>query len=293
MALSRGLAKYNNHKMERLSELFLKPTKYDLLFVGSSRTHTGIYPKVVDSICRLNSYNAGVEGGNLLEFRITLAAYLNTHPLPQYVVLTIDLNSFDLKRKFFNYSQYYPFVKNKVIEQSLNENGHNTAAIKILPFLILTGYDDYTKSNAIKGLTGHVEIPPGDFQYKGYLSNSENQLTEIEEKVSPKTYQITAEGVESLEQIIRLCRQKNIKLIFAYAPEYKFGLQHQTLNPEQILNLIRETASKNEIPYFRDDSLDLCNNPALFANTGHLNKQGAYDYSIILAHEINEVRDGR
>ena len=287
ITLNNGLKKYNIHKTERLAELFLGHSKYNLLFIGSSKTHTGINPRVIDSICKLNSYNAGVEGGNLFEFNMTFEAYLEAHPAPEYLVLTIDLNSFDLKRKFFNYSQYFPYVENKIIHKTLNENSQHTGLLKIFPFLVLTDYDDYTKRNAIKGLTGEVEIPKGDFAYKGYLSNSENYISEFSAPVKSKKYEISPAGVKYLDHIIKLCKEHHTILIFTYAPEFKSGLQKQTSNSKEIFTVIKNSADKNKITYLRDDSLGICNDPKLFANPGHLNKHGADVYSAILADEIN------
>lgn len=289
MTLNKGLEKYNIHKTERLTELFLHQSKYDLLFVGSSKTHTGINPKIIDSICKLNSYNAGVEGGNLFEFNMTVEAYLEVHPPPNYLVLTIDLNSFDIRRKFFNYSQYFPYVENKIIDKALNENSHHTGFLKIFPFLILTDYDDYTKRNAIKGLKGETEIPRGDFAYKGYLSNSENTILEISAPGKLKKYEISTEGIQYLDQIIKSCKMHGTKLVFTYAPEFNHSLQNQILNSKEILTVIKNKADQNNIPYLRDDNLDICADPKLFANPGHLNKQGAVVYSAFLANEINDV----
>ena len=114
--IDQGLNKFYIHKEERLNEIFKNDTNHDILFIGSSRTHTTINPKIVDSICNSNSYNAGVEGGNLLEFKMTWDAYLENHPAPRVLVLTLDINSFDLSRKFFNYTQYFSYLNNTQIK---------------------------------------------------------------------------------------------------------------------------------------------------------------------------------
>jgi len=287
MALTKGLEKYNNHKTERLSELFLNNSKYDVLFLGSSRTHTSIYPKIIDSICKVNSYNAGAEGANLFEFRLTLEAYLEHHPPPSYVVLTIDLNSFDVKRKFFNSPQYYPFVKNKKIKEALIDNGYHADIVKALPFFNITAYDDYSKGNALKGFVGKYEIPDGDLQYKGYLSNSDRELDSI--RVENTIAQISGDGVASLQRIIEICKKNHTRLVFTYAPEYKFNLQSHTDDAGNVLHYIGDVAKRNNITYYRDDSLQLCSDQKLFANEGHLNRKGSFEYSTILAGKIKRL----
>jgi hypothetical protein len=286
--MSKGLRKYNIHTTQRLTELFERNTNYNLLFIGSSRTHSNINPFMVDSICNMNSYNAGVEGGNLLEFKMTFDAYLENHPAPELLVLTLDLSSFDLSRKFFNYTQYFPFINNRIIDSTLSKNGHNTWPIKIAPFLEFIDYDDFLKGNALKGITGAGgnEIPPGDFQYKGYLSNTNHAIIVSDTIQKVSTLSISDTAINYLNQIIKKCKEKQIKTIFTYAPEYQKELQKHISNATEIFTLISKIANDNGIPYLRDDSLAICKDSKLFVNPGHLNTNGAAQYSSILGKKI-------
>ncbi|MBC7935309.1 MAG: hypothetical protein H7Y86_08155 [Rhizobacter sp.] len=291
LVINKGTERYYIHKEERLTELFKNRTTFDVLFVGSSRTHTSINPKIVDSVCQLHSYNAGVEGGNLLEFKMTIEAYLQNHPPPAMLLLTLDINSFDLKRPFFNYSQYLPFVKNRVINQTLNNNGHRTALIKLLPFMKIASYDDYMKGNALKGLKGNNEIPEGEYQYKGYMTNTQRGLKDTQVIVTGyRQAAVAAKAVDYLDDIIKRCSTNKIKLLFSYAPEFKNGLQDQFSNKEEVFNLVDSIAVKNNITYFRDDKLSLCTEPELFANFGHVNRKGADKYSMIVAERLCDKR---
>ena len=285
--IKRGLLKYNNHSTARLTEILEKNTHYDILFIGSSRTHTTINPKLIDSICKVSSYNAGIDGGNLFEFRMTYEAFLQNHPSPKLLVLTIDLSSFNLQRKFFNYTQYFPFLNNKIVDSALSHNGHNTLPQKIIPFLGITDFDDYSRGNAIKGLTGKGGTRiGGDCQYKGYLSNTDKSISLKD--TSKTTFQIAVSGeaIKDLEHILEICKKNNTKIIFTYAPEFNFELQKHTSNSKQILAMISQIAKENNLKYLRHDSLNICRNPKLFASVGHVNTKGAEEYSKILAKQL-------
>jgi hypothetical protein len=289
--IQKGLKKYSVHTNERLSELFNKKTPHDIIFIGSSRTHLSINPAVIDSICKINSYNFGIEGGNLLEFYYLFKAYLENHPLPRCLVLTLDLNSFNLKRKFLNHTIYLNYINNKVVREMLNENGHNTTPFKLIPFILLTEQDDYAKGNAFKGYRGVTDIPNGESAYKGFITNSENIVTAngITEFKLPSSEEIDTLGLYYLNRIVTICRVKNIKLVFTYAPEFEFELQQSCINTKQIFEIINRIAINNHIDYLRDDSLEICKNPNLFANIAHLNKPGANIYSMILANELKPI----
>jgi hypothetical protein len=286
--VKKEIKKYQVHNTERLTELLYNKTPYDVLFIGSSRTHFDIDPEVIDSICKVNSYNGGIEGANLFEFSMMLHAYLQNHPAPQWLVLTLDLHSFTDK-KFFNYAQYFSYTKNSVIEKYLNDNGYSTLRLKLFPFLEMTDYDDDTKGFIIKGLAGDSEIDKGDFQYKGYLSNTENHITSQEPVSVPAIMPMADIANKYLEDILQTCKSRNIKLVFTYAPEYKHQIQADVSNSGKILNMISNVAVKNNIPFLRDDTLSICNDPMLFANPGHLNKEGAMQYSVVLAKQINII----
>jgi hypothetical protein len=287
--VKKQIDKYQNHSVGRLTELLYNKTAYDVLFIGSSRTHLDVNPRIIDSICKVNSYNAGIEGANLFEFNMMLHAYLQNHPAPHWLVLTLDLHSFAIAHKFFNYAQYFSFTQNSVIEKYLNNNGHSTLRVKLFPFLEMTDYDDNTKGFFLKGLAGDSEIDKGDFQYKGYLSNTDNCITSDEPIPTPSIMPTTAIANEYLADIVQTCNKNNIKLIFTYAPEYKREIQTHISNSNEILNTINSVAIRNNIPFFRDDSLSICSDPTLFANAGHLNRNGATIYSTILAKKIDSV----
>jgi len=285
----KEIKKYQQHNTERLTELLTRNTAYDVLFLGSSRTHFDINPAVIDSVCNTRSYNAGVEGGGVYEFEMMLRAYLENHPAPKWLVLDLDLHSFNAGQKMFNYPVYFPYLQNKVIKRYLSENGHLTPLKKAAPFLRIMDYDDDAKGNFVKGMFGKSEIPPGDFQYKGYISNTSVTVDPNETLPARSAYKISDEGKANLDSIVNICRKYNCGIIFMYAPEYKKRLQEIVSNADQILNYMQGYAGGNNIPFLRDDNLDICADPMLFANFGHLNKQGAQTYSVILGAELNAI----
>jgi hypothetical protein len=283
---ARGIKKYDVHKSDRLNEILLNNTNYDLVFLGSSRIHSDIYPKIIDSITGLNSYNLGVEGGNLFEFKLTLDAYLEKHPAPKLLVLGIDYKSFDLGRKFYNYCQYFPFVKNTVIKNALINEGHYSGAFDFIKFLQLTEIDDYTKINSVKGMLGLSEIPKGDFQYKGYMSNTDACIVSDNVIYDTSRNTIDSNAIKMLQDIVTTCKQKGIKIIFVSLPNYKQLYKKTAFNFNESLAIEDSFARKTGGPLLRHDLYGINDSAKYFANMGHLNRPGSYVYSVILGNEI-------
>lgn len=282
------LTKFRYHINGKLTELFLNTTKYDMLFIGSSKTHADINPRIIDSICGLSSYNAGIDGISLFEYQMVLEGYLVNHPPPRFLVLSFDLHSFNGVKKFFDYVQYLPYISNKVIDTTLANNGHPTLPGKLLPFLKLTDYLEEDKTvTVLKSFLGQNDIPKGDFQYKGYLSNSDIVLKSAFFPVEPQ--HITEKGLFFLQSIIETCKKNKIGLILLYLPEYQSRIVQLTPNADNILATISRIAHENNIPYIRHDSLPLCADAIYFRNTGHLNKAGAKEYSSVLANQLKQL----
>ncbi len=280
--------KYETHNTERLTEILVKNTSFDILFIGSSRTHFSINPSIIDSICGFNSYNLGIEGGDMYEFEMMLKAYLVHHPAPKYLVLNLDMHSFTGDQKIYNYPLYLPFYsKNEVIKSYLSTNGYYKRIYDFFPFLAFSDFDDNTKGFFIKGLLGKTEVYANDFQYKGYISNTDNEITDSNFNFPSQYLSISEFKVNCLNRLIFLCKKSNINVLFTYAPEYKQSYQNSVSNKFQIFSLINSIAKANNIPFIRDDTIKISSDPQYFANVTHLNKLGAKIYSSDFSFRLN------
>jgi hypothetical protein len=282
--------KYEVHNTERLSEILTTNTYHDVLFLGSSRVHYSLNPKIIDSICNVNSYNLGVEGGDMYEFAMILASYLEHHSAPKYIFLNFDMHSFFGKKKIYNYPIYFPFAnKNKTIKSYLKENRYYKIQYDYFPFLEFADFDDNSKGYFLKGLIGLTEISYPDFQYKGYLSNTNVQITDTNIFIPQKDLSVSGLKFKCLEQIIQICKQKGIVLFFFYAPEFNKKYQNSILNKDQIFKIVDSLSKTNKISFFRDDNLHLSYNQKYFANTTHLNINGAQVYSTVFSYRLKKI----
>ncbi|RYE01569.1 MAG: hypothetical protein EOP50_01760 [Sphingobacteriales bacterium] len=288
--LEKGYDRYHVHKKERLSEIYEGKTAHDVLLLGSSRMHTTVWPQVLDSVAGTNSYNAGAEGGKLYEFRLTLDGYLASHPAPRLVVLSIDAQSFNSKNRLFFPIQYFFHLDNPAVAGVFHQQeDYKWAYLRYLTPLRIIYYDDYAKSLSLRGLAGSNELKRySNFQNKGFLSNGYGCLDTLHATAMPPTkLSIDEEGKEGLRHIIETCRQKGIRLLLIYAPEYRDHLKASFPNFPEMLATV--DSLRGDVPFLREDRLPLCQDPCYFANYGHVNTDGARAYSIILGNRIREL----
>jgi hypothetical protein len=261
-----------------------------VIFIGSSRTHTTINPAVVDSTTGLSTYNAGMEGAVISEFKMVFDGYLLHHPIPKMLVLTIDQNSLKETGEMFDQTKYFPFLnKNRFIENEFGSNDGHVTLLKYFPFLEVIYMDDYVKNNAVKGLMSKTEIKKGAFQYKGFLSNGTKCIDTAARKknlLANADISLQKETLSDLDAIIKTCKQKDIRLIITYAPQYGNLNENVSKTFQSFINVMDSTTKSNNIKFYRDDQLPLNKNPCFFANAGHTNTQGAMAYSKILGQRL-------
>lgn len=290
--MEKGLERYNIHKYPRTKEIFTGNNAYDILFVGSSRTHTTIMPSVIDSITGLRSFNAGAEGGGLLDFKMIIDGYLLKHPAPRYIVLTVDPTSFEAVSTVYNPVQYFPFLKmNSSIERTFSATGYRTFLIKHFPMFNFVYMDDYSKNNAFSGYRGKTEMAAGEFQDKGYLSNSNNCVDLEKYTKDTITLAPANDRIRMFQAIADTCNKRNIRLVVTYAPEYRFRFRGLIRNFNDFIDILNKNVYQNRLTLYRDDSLAMNVDSCLFRDVRHVNTPGAGKYSLILGQRLLELSE--
>lgn len=290
--IKKGYHNYFRHKAGRVREIFQNNKAYDILYLGSSRMHNAINPQIIDSVTGFKSYNAGVEGGNMFEFKMTFDGYLVNHPPPSVMILSIDAKSFDIKKDIFFPPQYFECLDNPVVYNGMSlQKDYNTFLIRYLPFSRIIYYDDFTKIKAVSGLLGANEMKQlNSFEYNGFLSNGNACIdTSIELKQPSVSFSFQKDAVNWLQQIITKCKREKIELLITFSPEYRYVSQQSVENFPFFSKLLDSMATVNGLPVYRDDSLELCRYPCNFANPTHLNTRGAAVYSAVIAQRISNL----
>ena len=280
----KGFNKFYAFEQGKVHEIMEGKTDYDVVFVGSSRTFYHINPKVVDTVLHMNSYNAGMDGANLLEMNMIIKSYLHQHKAPRLLVLEIPAPGFAIGLKpIFNPNMYYSYLGNKVVFETL-EPYQRVYVLKYLPFLQITQADDALKQAALYGHLNKKSINPAK-TYKGFKPNGNDTLSTSYKRIK-SIYPIENRGVKMLQEIIEVCKQYNTKLVFTYAPHYK--LVDEEMNP-QFFPTIQQVRQGQQIPFLNYRYHPISKQHTLFEDVRHLNKNGADLYSAVIANDIKPL----
>jgi len=285
--IEKGRDKYFYHSLPQFQEL-LEPTKpYDLLMLGSSRTHVHNDPKIIDSITGLNSFNAGIDGANMMSLYIMLKGYLETHRPPRLMLVEISMFSFKVDESHpLDATFYFRYLDNKAVYHSMNESWKYTGFFKHVPFLRLTQFDDINRSYGFKGLTGGKELLNGN-TYKGYAENTTNVISDTvsHSEFGCSFVSYSEKGRYYVDKILSTCSENNIRVVVIYSPEYR-QLNYTCPDGKRVIDTIAALAKRYNYPFWNYLYHPICNNPVYFANIGHLNKAGAEKFSAILAEDV-------
>jgi hypothetical protein len=94
-------------------------------------------------------------------------------------------------------------------------------------------------------------------------------------------------GLQLVDELVRLCQQKGIRLIFVYSPEYS-EMQKLTTNREEIFGHFRDLSAKHNVPFWDYSNWKYASTTDYFTNSQHLNSIGAAVFSEDVSNRLKE-----
>ena len=101
---------YGNIVYEKMDYIEHSTDRPDIIFLGSSRAAYLIDPRIIDSMCHVNSYNLGMPGMNIPELRMLLRKCVEERKKPAILVLNIDPSSFNAGEPVFDFPDFLKYA---------------------------------------------------------------------------------------------------------------------------------------------------------------------------------------
>lgn len=285
-AINNGLRKQKVDIYGKLNELILGKENFDIAFIGSSRVNLTVNPAVVDSVSKLNSFNFGFDGANIVDFSMYVEAYIKVHAKPKLMVLNIDPKTFNVSDKIkLPPSKYLPYIDHKEIYDTLNRYSKWPFVTRYLPFVATSFYTD-----AIVNQSLQAYIYPDrkmENYYKGF-----SPLTKVWSKgdqsaadLVPVVY--TIKGLALFHNLLKNIKDKHINLQIIYVPQYyfpKYAPEH-----EEYIKKLQAIASEFNYSIIDYSKMDLCRDKKYFFDGTHLNITGANLFSKKLGADLDSL----
>ena len=127
LMISFGLRKTECYRFQMFSDIIKGDMNCDLLYMGNSRGFSHFNPRVIDSICGVNSYSLGL-GGYPINAQIAAYHCYKTHNgTPKMIVQQVDFVTLNLMndiRHQHDSERFFPTVYDKCMRKELKSLGY-------------------------------------------------------------------------------------------------------------------------------------------------------------------------
>lgn len=259
-------------------DYLLKEADEDIIILGSSIALNSTMPDIISDSTHLSCFNGGANGQSLPYFETMLECILKRYT-PKYILLGMRAEELTGTGIGSRYNILSPYFESgfPLIRENMEAQSH------IEKYLLKSNLYRY---NTIwwRILLYHFVNPGDGSSANGFVAKG-IPLTYPTLTTETKRQKITTERINCFTRIIQKCKDKEIRLIVYFPPNYK----HYSEYPTPTIKTVNEICKQNDIPCFNDvaDSMFLQNNKFFFDDI-HLNKDGAFIYSQIIASRIRK-----
>ncbi|MFD3002848.1 DUF1574 family protein [Pontibacter toksunensis] len=256
----------------------------DILFIGSSHVYRGFDPRIF-SQHNLRTFNLGTPNQTPFVTYHLLKEYLPSIR-PRYVVMDLYWNILSLPAS----EAGADIISNsEITEGSLDMVWKSKDIVLLNSFLI----SSITQWVSPLDTTAQQEFREDRYVGAGYVESriEKNILSKIELAHQPKSrFAPNKLQEEYLEEIVSLCKQQNVALVFVVVPVTKEYL-NSVQNYQDFSDFIEGVASSNSIhliDFNKEEGLRL-NSQADFYDKDHLSQAGVEKFNAVFIEKLDSV----
>ncbi|HEU0124438.1 MAG TPA: hypothetical protein VFQ91_28165 [Bryobacteraceae bacterium] len=265
----------------------------NIVISGSSRAASHYDPRIIQKMTGEKAFNLGRNGSQTDMQLAVLKAYLKHNRKPAIVVHNLDAFTFQTTREVYNPAQYVPYLRENDLYQPLRKINPQIWKSRYLP---LYGYVAEDMSFAwIRGLRAFLPGQQSNELIDGYDPRPAKWTEDFARYKTtlraPVRWDIEPEGIRLMEDLVRVCREHGIGLIFVYSPEYR-EMQLLTANRTDVFAAFQRVAS-GVVPIWDYSAWPHANDSSYFNNSQHLNEIGATTFSTDFAKRLRQYLEAR
>lgn len=265
---------YDNQKDEEYfyASEAMERQECDLVILGSSRARNHYNPEILSDSLAMSCFNAGRSGHFLMYQSAQLHVMLSRYT-PKWIILDVVPYDFTGGENYDRLSVLLPYKSHKETHRFLKMRSefemwkcmseiypYNSMFLKLIPNLKNTGAFN---KNGFQPLHGY---------YKGEKQIYDNDSIKTDD-----------DKVEEFRRIIKLCKDKDIKLTVVTSPFYA-DYKRQT----STTLLVKEICNEQGIEYFNFLNDKDFEDIKLYHTVDHLNSDGADKFTKKVAELLNK-----
>ncbi|MES2692301.1 MAG: hypothetical protein V4773_02435 [Verrucomicrobiota bacterium] len=259
----------------------------DIVVTGSSRAMVHYDPRVLSAATGLSVFNLGRNGSQTDLQLAVLKTYLAHNTAPRLVIHNLDLYAFATSHEIYDPAQYLPYLSEPTLYSAVRRVYPDAWKWKYLP---LYGYIvPDTRFTWLLGLKRTFGFEPREDNIDGFVPRPWAWTNDFDafRRANPQGTRTAFEpqGLRDLEDLLHICRDRGIRVLLVYSPEY-FEIQPLQLNRAHIFTRFQALSRRFEAPLWDYSDTMLSRTRAYFYNSQHLNADGAAAFSQALAQRL-------
>ena len=257
----------------------------DALIMGSSRGQVQYSTSIIDSITGLNSYNISVDG-RCIDAEVTIYNFYRRHcPKPKLIIQNVDWGTLQMSNGYER-EQYLPYLRSdKLLYKEVKDREDFSWADHYIPLWRYSGYHETIKEGL--GLPAKMARPKNIC--KGFIATDKEWDGTAFRQIDTLGLTVNPEAVEIFDRYLAQCQSEGIQVVMVYAPFYIGATRKMGPAADTMFALYQSFADRYgcQILNYTYDSLsyDTLN----FYNASHLNRRGAEQFSLKLAHDLKNL----
>ena len=279
-AISTGLRRVKTSSYGAWNKVIQGNVNADIIVSGSSRAAYHYDPRTIEAATGHSAYNLGRAGTQTDVQVAVLKAYLEHNRKPLLVIHNLDAFSFVSSREIFVPALYVPYLNNREIYDPLSKIDHSLYKSRYIPLYGYVVEDmNLTWVTGLKALFGRS---PQEDYFLGFSPRKKVWTDDFKKYKDSNphgvSFPVEDQGVQSLRDLILVCEQNQIPLLFVYSPEYS-EMQEITNNRSVIFGEFRALGDRYHVPVWDYSTWKHDGDKEYFYNSQHLNAQGAAAFS--------------
>ena len=287
--ISNQLKKSNSYARGEYSvwnDLFEGKIDSEIVIYGSSRAWVHINPELLENSFGRSSYNLGIDGHNFRLQYLRHKTLLKYNIPPKYIILSFDIWSLQKSVELYNSDQFLPYMLNNkdIIDYTSSYIGFSSLEYD-LPLIRYFGNRN-AAIQSIKNSTFFFQSKPKRKKgFQGMERSWSSDLSNAKTKMDFYEAKLDLAYVELFDKFLDECKQKEIKVILVYTPEYIEG-QIFVKNRKEVFELYQEFSEKYKLTFLDYSNDKICKQKEYFYNSSHLNKKGADIFTKKLINDL-------
>ncbi|MDP1620908.1 MAG: hypothetical protein Q8M08_01080 [Bacteroidales bacterium] len=251
-------------------------TKADILVFGSSRANHHYVPEIFEDSLNGTFYNTGRDG-NFILYNYAIFKTIIQRYQPKLIIMDINPEELEFNANTYErLSSLLPYSRDHKEIRSITALRSPWEKIKL--FSSVYPYNSLLLTIAVGNLEYNRNRKP---DIKGYVPVFRKMKNEKVDTIQVEYGFPDRNKINALSQIINICKQQKIQLLFVRSPVYSI------IHDKYFNNIISDLCSEYKVNYFDLSNQEIfITSPAWYVDRNHLNDEGARVFSNLVVNCI-------